>query len=292
MNKEEFFTPIVKFTIVTAGLVIVVAGLMATAEMFNVLFLAVIFAVTLSPFQKWLKGKKVPHILALLITFFLVLVIFIGLIIFVFISLERLIESIPQYAEDLDQLVDSITAFFAGLGIDITDSALLSAFNPQELIGLVAGFLGSLIASLANVILLLLVLFFLLLTQAALTGKLGSIFGSRSLGDQLTTFSLQIREYLLITTGVNFMIGMLDAVLLLILGVPFPFLWGLLAFFMGYIPSVGFWIALIPPFILTLLEFGLGKAMIVLVGYVIINGGTQNFVLPKLYGTGLNLSRW
>jgi predicted PurR-regulated permease PerM len=53
---------------------------------------------------------------------------------------------------------------------------------------------------------------------------------------------------------------------------------------------VGFWIALIPPFLLALLEFGAARALIVLAGYVLINGGVQNFLQPRIMGAGLNLS--
>ena len=77
---------------------------------------------------------------------------------------------------------------------------------------------------------------------------------------------------------------------LLLLGVDFAILWGFLAFLLGYIPSVGFWLALIPPAALAFMEFGTTKALIVVVGYVVINGGVQNFIQPKLMGAGLNLS--
>jgi len=83
---------------------------------------------------------------------------------------------------------------------------------------------------------------------------------------------------------------LVDTIFLLILGVDFALLWGLLAFLLGYIPSVGFWFALIPPFILALFEFGITKALIVLVGYILINGSVQNFLQPKMMGSGLNLS--
>lgn len=46
--------------------------------------------------------------------------------------------------------------------------------------------------------------------------------------------------------------------MLLILGVDFALLWGVVvAFLLSFIPAVGFWLALIPPFLLALLEFGL-----------------------------------
>jgi predicted PurR-regulated permease PerM len=83
---------------------------------------------------------------------------------------------------------------------------------------------------------------------------------------------------------------LVDTIFLLILGVDFALLWGLLALLLGYISSVGFWFALIPPFILALFEFGITKGLIVLVGYILINGSVQNFQQPKMMRSGLNLS--
>jgi predicted PurR-regulated permease PerM len=64
----------------------------------------------------------------------------------------------------------------------------------------------------------------------------------------------------------------------------------LLAWFMGYIPSIGFIIALIPPVILAYAHYGLQTALVVLIGYVVINGGVQNFIQPKVMGPGLKIS--
>ena len=52
----------------------------------------------------------------------------------------------------------------------------------------------------------------------------------------------------------------------------------------------GFWLALIPPVMLAYAESGAGLALIVFLGYVLINGSVQNIVQPKLMGDQLNLS--
>jgi len=67
-------------------------------------------------------------------------------------------------------------------------------------------------------------------------------------------------------------------------------LWGLLAWFMGYIPSIGFIIALIPPVLMAYAQYGLQTALVVLVGYILINGGVQNFYQPKVMGQRLRIS--
>jgi predicted PurR-regulated permease PerM len=72
--------------------------------------------------------------------------------------------------------------------------------------------------------------------------------------------------------------------------VDFAVLWGLLAWFMGYIPSIGFMIALIPPMLMAYAQYGLNTALVVLVGYILINGGVQNFIQPKIMGQGLRIN--
>jgi hypothetical protein len=89
---------------------------------------------------------------------------------------------------------------------------------------------------------------------------------------------------------INLLVGVGDTVFLLILGVDFAVLWGLLAWLMGYIPSIGFMIALVPPVLMAYAQYGLQTALIVLIGYVLINGGVQNFIQPKRMGDSLKIS--
>ena len=93
-----------------------------------------------------------------------------------------------------------------------------------------------------------------------------------------------------VLTGVNFLVGMGNTVFLLFLGVDYAVLWGMLAWFMGYIPSIGFLIALVPPVLMAYAQYGLPTALIVLVGYILINGGVQNFYQPKVMGDRLKIS--
>jgi AI-2 transport protein TqsA len=67
-------------------------------------------------------------------------------------------------------------------------------------------------------------------------------------------------------------------------------LWGVLAFLMSYIPTLGFWLAAVPPTLMALLESGPGAAVLVFLGIVLINGFAENVVKPMYMGEGLNLS--
>jgi predicted PurR-regulated permease PerM len=99
-----------------------------------------------------------------------------------------------------------------------------------------------------------------------------------------------VQQYISITTLVNFLVGVGNAIFLLILDVPFAILWGLFSWFTGYIPAVGFWLAMIPPVIIAWVTLSVPTAAIVFVGYVVINGSVENLIKPRIMGQGLNLS--
>ncbi len=107
---------------------------------------------------------------------------------------------------------------------------------------------------------------------------------------RVTALTEDVRKYMTVLTGINFLVGLGDAIFLWFLGVDYALLWGLLAWFMGYIPSIGFIIALIPPVLMAYAQYGLQTALVVLVGYILINGGVQNFIQPKIMGERLKIS--
>jgi predicted PurR-regulated permease PerM len=107
---------------------------------------------------------------------------------------------------------------------------------------------------------------------------------------RVTALTGDVRKYMTVLTGVNLLVGLGDAVFLWVLGVDYAALWGLLAWFMGYIPSIGFWIAMIPPVLMGYAQYGLPTALIIFVGYVLINGTVENFYKPKVMGENLRIS--
>jgi predicted PurR-regulated permease PerM len=108
--------------------------------------------------------------------------------------------------------------------------------------------------------------------------------------ERLANFANDLRSYVSITTLIALVVGIVDTIFFIIMGIPLPLLWGLLAFLLSYIPIVGFWLAAIPPAIIALLEYGLPTAIVVFLGIVIINAFFDEFVLPKYYGKGLDLA--
>src|SRR3712207_5998721 len=79
-------------------------------------------------------------------------------------------------------------------------------------------------------------------------------------------------------------------ILLLVLGVDFPLMWGILTFFLSFIPWIGLPLAVAPAVVLALAEHGPERALLAIAGVIVINILAENLVSPMLMGRGLSLS--
>jgi predicted PurR-regulated permease PerM len=84
--------------------------------------------------------------------------------------------------------------------------------------------------------------------------------------------------------------GIAVFILLVVVGVNYAVLWGLLAFFLNYVPNIGSIIAAIPAVLLALIQLGFVESVIVAAGFVIINLLVGNVIEPRFMGRGLGLS--
>ena len=89
---------------------------------------------------------------------------------------------------------------------------------------------------------------------------------------------------------ISLITGVTVTIWVYVLGLDFPILWGIVAFLFNYIPNIGSIIAAVPAVLLALVQFGLGKALVVTLGYVVVNVIMGNFVEPRVMGRGLGLS--
>jgi predicted PurR-regulated permease PerM len=103
-------------------------------------------------------------------------------------------------------------------------------------------------------------------------------------------FGADLRRYLIVRAQLGLFAGVLTIILLVVLGVPFAFLWGFLVFAASFIPNIGLFIALIPPLILAFLEGGIVPALLVIGGFVVINLLQDQLLQPIVMGSELNIS--
>jgi AI-2 transport protein TqsA len=170
-------------------------------------------------------------------------------------------------------------------------SSLKSAVTPSQASGLAAAIVAIAAKAVMQVFFILFIFAFMLSAAFSLRDKTVAGFGPDNPAmAKVQEFTSEVRQYLNLLTVVNLLVAVGDTLFLWLIGIDFALLWGILAFLMGYIPSIGWWISLIPPFLIAWAEYGIQRAIIVLVAYVLINGGVQNIVQPRMMGKGLRIS--
>ncbi|HCB48252.1 MAG TPA: hypothetical protein DEP47_01700, partial [Chloroflexi bacterium] len=274
-NRAGQLSPTIKFFIAMAMIAITLFFMNSVSSFINSIILSAIITVSATPILYGLKRRGVHPILAYAITLVIVFAVFIAIVIFVILAITQFIEAVPTYAEQLETMVDSFTELLRSLGIgeDIDLEAAIQIIEPGKILEIIVNFFAGLVGGLSDVFLVALIVIFLLVDALGLPDKIAPYIqvGDRTV-TRISTFGADVRRYIVVTTIVGLATGVLDTIFFLIMGVDFPVLWGVLAFFMSYIPTLGFWIALIPPVFLALLESGPISALIVFIGIVVING--------------------
>ncbi|MEZ4438619.1 MAG: AI-2E family transporter [Polyangiaceae bacterium] len=99
-----------------------------------------------------------------------------------------------------------------------------------------------------------------------------------------------VQRYLVIKAAVSLVTGLLAGLLTAALDVPHAILWGLLAFVFNFIPVVGSYIAAFPPILVAGLVHGPRLALVLAVGYAVINTLVGFVIEPRLAGRAAGLS--
>ena len=277
---------LVVYVVGFASIFIILFGVRASASIINPILLATVITITVLPLPSYLSKRGIPGWLSLVLSILMVALI-LGLVIgTVFFSVSKLSTELPAYlAEGSAQASEDLTAP-EGSQLNIEIQSLTRSIGP-----IAQGVLEVIFNLLVTFGLALIIFLFMISAAMALPtpSRLGLDPTTPVIG-RVSALTEDVRKYMTVLTGINLLVGIGDTILLLIMGIPYAFLWGLLAWFMGYIPSIGFWIALIPPVLLAYAMYGLQTALIVFFAYVLINGGVQNFVQPKIMGDRLKIS--
>ena len=274
-----------------ACFVIIVAGMQAAESIIVPFLLAIFISIIASPPFFWLQNRGVPKSISLLlvIVIFLIFISLIGLLIGT--SVNDFTSKLPFYQQKLQQQTQGAIAWLTEKKFIEPDFQISKVFNPGSILNIIGNALNQLSNLFANGFLILLTVIFMMLEVTSLPVKFKKIFSNPDASiARVQSISENINKYIAIKTWISIGTGLLVYFLLLIVGVDYPLLWAVLAFALNYIPTIGSIIALIPPLLLTIIQLGFINAMIVLLGYLVINTIMGNILEPKFMGKGLGLS--
>jgi AI-2 transport protein TqsA len=246
--------------------------------------LASVFAIGLSPLiDLQTRYLRFPRPLAVLATLVIgvVLLSLIGAIISI--SVRELTSNVERYQAQIQVLLRQATALlsYAGISADTVSNALVQV-PIQTVSGMLMGTTNAVLGILSQGLLMLIFLVFLLL---------GGTTRGTSAGGMLGVVEARIRRYILTKVLLSALTGLLVGAVLMILGVDLALAFGLLAFLLNFVPSVGSIVATLLPLPVVLVSPDISMSTAILA--VAIPAGIQlvlgNIVEPKIMGGSLDL---
>ena len=277
--------------IMLASFVVIIAGMQAAESIIVPFLLAIFISIIASPPFYWLQNKGVPKSISLLlvIIIFLLFIALIGLLVGT--SVNDFTTKLPFYQQKLQEQTQGVIGWLIEKKFIEPDFQISKVFNPGSVLNIIGNALNQISNLFANGFLILLTVIFMMLEVTSLPIKFKKIFSDPEASfARVQSISKNINKYIAIKTWISIVTGLLVYFLLLIIGVDYPLLWAVLAFALNYIPTIGSIIALIPPLLLTIIQLGFIDAIIVLIGYLVINTIMGNILEPKFMGKGLGLS--
>ncbi len=200
------------------------------------------------------------------------------------------------FAKAFPAYQDRISALYAHYGTELNiPASILKDFDLTAQIGpLVLRTSRFFIAFFTNAILVMIFLVFMLLAKPFANDKLRAALPDRA--DAIigitNAISRQIGAYLGALFVISLVTGLVVWGALAWMGIEFAFTWGLLAFVLNFVPTLGSIVASIPPVLMALVQFGpeIWPAVGVAAVLFVVQQTLGSFIAPKIYGERLNLS--
>ena len=295
-----------KALLMFAALIIVIAGLRESKDFFLPILVAAFVATISFPMLNFLREKRIPAPIAVILTVAVDFVFLAALAVLAVTLVGDLQEKWnSKYSAEFSTQIRDVSKSLADTlkenGVINAQQKIDEAVNNNlsnlqnirfekiwdfgtDVLERVIGFFG------ATILILILLVF--MLSEARMFGRrLDAI--SQARGPNLAKIinaTKDIQRFLAIKTAVSLATGFLAGLLCWAVGLDFYILWGILAFFLNFIPVIGSIVAGVPPTILALLIAGFPSALLVAGGYLLINNFLGNFLEPMLVGRRFGIS--
>lgn len=276
----------------TVAAVLVVMALYWTRPISVPLTFAIFLIAVAWPAQAWLE-RRLPRALALVGTIGLIVAV-VGLLVAGFVYGARQIGTgMAEYADGIEETSRQIVRLARRYGLTLQ----LGLGEPVEVERIFAVIRATLSGFYVGIAFIGVTMVFLILGlvevrdfESKVRHHVPEPLRSKLL-DGSRDIARKFRRYIAVRTFVSLLTGALTWAFAALVGLELAFVWGLLAFILNYIPFVGSVLAIFPPALFALVQFGGWQAPgLVFLGMATIQITIGNYIDPRLEGRALAMS--
>ncbi len=262
------------------------AALLYTRPVMVPFVLAIFISYLVSPLVDILCTRvKMPKLVAVLITLLVAAALITLVVLLIITSTRGLLENVDVYRTRVVSLAERAFDLLDRRGIDLGQGELLQGLRDFNVLDLpILRFVGSTASGVASVLINgVLVLIFVIYL---LIGRHPDQFRSGFYRE----IDNKVRSYIVIKFITSATTGVLTWIILSLFGLDLALVFGVMAFLLNFIPSIGSAIAILLPLPVALVQFDSGLAIVMI---VVLPGAVQfsigNVIEPLVMGEGLDL---
>ena len=297
--KEDFILPFyVKSSIIIIGLFVFVYILYLTQSIIIPVIYSTIIAIVLNPIMKFFTNRKVNEVLAISITLIIFIALTLFIIMFLSIQMMQFTDSFPVLVEKFNQFADSMELWASDrFGISKIKIHSMVLKKRSEFINNGGVLIGETILSTGSKLVVALLIpvyvFMILLYQKHLIRFIHKLFNRKEyseVDDVLSSTKLIIQGYLDGLFLEALIMAFLNSVTLLIIGVDYAILLGVLGAIVNVIPYVGGIISIFFPVIIAVISDTPSDAILVIIFYLIIQFFDVHYIVPKVVASKVKIN--
>ena len=260
------------------------------------IFVAILLSFILSPLVDGLMRIKIPRILSIAAA--LLVLVAIGYLVglFLFSSLNSFIDEAPKYYKRFEEILKEISGMLnTNFSLHLPENPIAEINFTYRLLSSINMLSQNFVGFLSGLVIMLLSTIFLLLEAPYLQVTIAKAFPRKTAKQIIIIMRHTVKQiglYLSLKAMVSAITGILVWFFLQVVGLDFALIWGVLAFFLNFIPSIGSLILMIITIFMGLVQFfpQPGPIIYVFTTMISVQIIVGNFFDPRLQGRRLNLS--
>jgi predicted PurR-regulated permease PerM len=284
-----------KATVILFGLILLVYSLAMLSGVLVTFSFALIIAILLNPLMNYLERKGAGKIVAILISMLFAFIVLGAVLYFISSQLAGFSDNLPILKERFYGLLKQLHAWVhSTFGISILKQVELinEALNSSK--AYVGETIGTVLNSVMVVFIIPVYVFLLLLYKTLLLNFIYESFAEKNstqVADILRQSKSAIQSYMIGLLLEAFIVAALNSTALLILGVQYALLLGLIGALLNMLPYIGGIIAIaLPVLVATITKEGYSTQLGIIIAYIIIQFIDNNFLIPKIVSSKVQIN--
>jgi predicted PurR-regulated permease PerM len=284
-----------KATVILFGIILLVYVLFNLQDIMIPLAFALIFAILLNPLYTWFQNHKIPKILSIIITLLLAFIVLGAILYFLSSQIAKFSDTLPLLKQKFSTLTTEFGQW-AQLHFGVTIQKQLelvnSALNSNR--ALLGSTVSTALGTLGIILLLPVYIFLFLFYKTLILNFLFEVFAeenSKQVSDILNETKSAIQSYMVGLLLEALIVAILNSTALLILGVKYAILLGVIGALLNMIPYIGGVVAIaLPVLIATVTEDGYNTQLGILIAYIIIQFIDNNILVPRIVSSKVQIN--